>query len=161
MRDVNLRSDVRPDDVAVVRGLVATAGVFNDDELDIAVDLIEGRLRRGAASRYDFVFAEKAGRTIGYVCYGRVPGTLASHDLYWIVVEAGHQRAGIGGALLAECEHRSGQEGGSRLYVDMTSKPSYAPARAFYERHGFVEVARLDDFYAPDDDKIIFVKELW
>lgn len=158
---MNLRTEVRQADVAVVRDLVSATGAFNDEEVAIAVELVEERLRRGAASGYEFVFAENDGLTVGYVCYGRVSGTVSSHDLYWIVVAPGSQRHGVGGILLAECERRSACEGGGRLYVDTAGKPSYAPARSFYLRHGFHEVARLEDFYAPGDDKVIFAKDLW
>jgi hypothetical protein len=34
------------------------------------------------------------------------------------------------------------------------------PTRAFYERNGFRCEARLKDFYAPGDDRVIYAKIL-
>ena len=41
------------------------------------------------------------------------------------------------------------------LLVETESTPEYARACRFYEREGFVEVARLRDYYRPGADKII------
>ena len=67
--------------------------------------------------------------------------------------------AGVGTALLAEMERRLA--GSARLIVVETAgRPDYAPTRAFYERRGYSAVARIPDFYAPDDDLVVFVKRL-
>ncbi|MGH6749630.1 MAG: GNAT family N-acetyltransferase [Methyloceanibacter sp.] len=50
--------------------------------------------------------------------------------------------------------------GAKHIYVDTSSSDRYAPTRGFYQRMGFVEEARLPDFYAPGDGKVIYVKEL-
>jgi GNAT superfamily N-acetyltransferase len=48
---------------------------------------------------------------------------------------AEHQRRGIGSALLSKARERSPQE--LRLYTFQRN----GPARAFYERHGFMRIA--------------------
>ena len=89
------------------------------------------RLAKGAASGYEFLFAEQGGRMLGYACYGRIPLTLASFDLYWIVVDSASQGQGIGSALVGEMERRV--RGRARLIVVETAgRPDYAPTRAFY-----------------------------
>ena len=57
-------------------------------------------------------------------------------------------------------EARIAEAGGQRIYIDTSGQPKYAPTRAFYERTGFRCDACLADFYAPGDDRIIFVKVL-
>jgi len=42
-----------------------------------------------------------------------------------------------------------------RNRCEMTGRP-----RGFYRKHGFVEVARIPDFYTEGDDKVIFWKKL-
>ncbi len=42
------------------------------------------------------------------------------------------------------------------LVVETLSRSDYAATRAFYERRGYDETARVRDFYAPGDDRIIF-----
>ena len=46
------------------------------------------------------------------------------------------------------------------MYIETSNRPQYASTRAFYERCGYVCEAVLRDFYAPGDDKVIFVRVL-
>ena len=159
-RSLTFRAEVRPDDPAAVRGLVEGTGFFNPEEAGVAMELVQERLAKGAASGYEFLFAESEGALLGYACYGHIDGTAASYDLYWIAVAARAQGEGIGKALLAESEARIGRAGGRRVYVETASRAQYAPTRAFYERAGYRQEALLVDFYAPGDGKVIYVKEL-
>jgi GNAT superfamily N-acetyltransferase len=155
-----LRDQVRPADREAVRALVERTGFFRPDEIDIAVELVDEHLARGACSGYQFVFAELDSELSGYACYGPIPCTTASFDLYWIAVDPRRQRRGIGEQLMSAVETRVGGAGGERIYIDTSGKSQYAPTRAFYERMGFRCDARLKDFYAPDDDRVIYVKTL-
>jgi putative acetyltransferase len=68
---------------------------------------------------------------------GSLAGVLAL-QVPWIrhiAVFPGHQRSGIGTTLLRKARERSPQQ--LRLYTFQRNEP----ARAFYERHGFVAVA--------------------
>ena len=96
------RSPRRPSET--VRRLVESTGVFSPVEIDVAVELVDDRLQRGAASDYHFVFAEEEGRTLGYACYGPIALTAASFDLYWIAVDKSLHGRKIGQALLEETE---------------------------------------------------------
>ncbi len=53
-----------------------------------------------------------------------------------------------------------GDEVARTLIVDTSSTGDYEQAHAFYGRRGFVEEARLRDFYGPGDDKVTFWKRL-
>jgi ribosomal protein S18 acetylase RimI-like enzyme len=46
------------------------------------------------------------------------------------------------------------------MYAETSGRPQYEPTRAFYERMGYQVAARLKDFYAPGDDKVIFARRL-
>jgi hypothetical protein len=61
---------------------------------------------------------------------------------------------------VAAVQDRVIAQGGERLYIDTSGREKYAPTRAFYERNGFSCEARLTDFYAPGDDRVIYVKML-
>ncbi|MGQ9574721.1 MAG: GNAT family N-acetyltransferase [Thermoguttaceae bacterium] len=154
------RYDLRPQDRHHVRRIVESTGMFNPAEVGLAVELAEERLTRGPASGYNFVFAEREGRVVGYVCYGPIAGTAASYDLYWIAVDNSHRGKGLGRLLLAEAERLIGQAGGRRVYVETSRRDQYAPTRQFYQRCGYHLEATLKDFYAPGDDKAIYVKVL-
>lgn len=156
----SFRETVRETDVPAVRELVASTGFFNGAELDIAVELVAERLRKGPASGYEFCFAECSSTLTGYACYGPISGTLASFDLYWIVVSPQFQGRGLGRALLARAEEAIASAGGRRIYVETSSRSQYVETRRFYARSGYRQDAVLESFYAPGDDKIIFVKAL-
>jgi hypothetical protein len=44
------------------------------------------------------------------------------------------------------------------LVVETSSRSDYAPTRGFYGRRGYTEAARVREFYAPGDDRIIYTK---
>jgi ribosomal protein S18 acetylase RimI-like enzyme len=155
-----LRYDVLPDDRQSVRGLAERTGFFSTDEVNIAVELVDARLTDGAASGYEFIFADLEGALAGYACYGAIPCTLASFDLYWIAVEPNLQRYGVGRRIMDAVESEVIARGGERIYIDTSGRDQYRPTRAFYERCGFRCEARLADFYAPGDDRVIYVKQL-
>ena len=160
------RNEVRLDDANAVRSLVAATGFFRPDEIGVAVELVEERLAKGAASGYHFVFAECSGsgdgtaELAGYACWGPIPCTLHGIDLYWIVVHPSQQGGGLGRKLSRRVEDAARAAGGHRLYAETSGTERYAPTRAFYQALGYAEAARLPEFYAPGDDKIIYVKML-
>jgi D-alanine-D-alanine ligase len=159
-RSVIFRCDVHPDDREAVRRMVGSTGVFSPVEVDVAVELVDDRLECGPQSDYFFVFAEHEGHAVGYTCYGKIPLTAASFDLYWIAVDKSFHGRKIGRTLLEETEKLIRQAGGRQVYIETSNRHHYAPTRGFYLRCGYRQEALLRDFYAPGDDKVIYVKEL-
>ena len=149
-----------PHDVGRVRSLVASTGMFSSAEVDIAVELVTERLSKGIRSGYQFVLAERGARLVAYACYGQIEGTQGSFDLYWIVVAPEEQGRGLGTHVYARAEIVMRKAGAKHIYADTSSSDRYAATRGFYQRMGFVEEARLSDFYGPGDGKVIYVKEL-
>jgi D-alanine-D-alanine ligase len=158
---VAYRHEPRPGDPERVRELVAGTGFFSAEETAVAGELVADRLARDDASDYHFLFAEDAeGRVVAYACFGPIALTQSSWDLYWIAVDAAVQGRGLGRAVLAGSERRIAALGGRRVYVETSSRPQYLPTRSFYERCGYRVGATFDDFYAPGDGKVVFVKAL-
>jgi ribosomal protein S18 acetylase RimI-like enzyme len=84
-----------------------------------------------------FLVAERDGRILGFLhydCEGPEP------ELHRIYVEPAQKRRGIGSALLQELHRRLASSDSYILMVVAANRP----AVAFYERHGFVEAARVD-----------------
>lgn len=158
--DVTFRSAVRRNDVDAIRRLVVATEVFSTEECEIAAELVRERIERGAASGYEFLLAERDGQLAGYACYGPIAGAPDRFDLYWIAVSPAARRAGLAARLLGRVETAVRAAGGKRIYVDTAGKESYAAARAFYASQQYEVAARLADFYAPDDDKVIFCRTL-
>jgi ribosomal protein S18 acetylase RimI-like enzyme len=157
---IRLRTDPTPQDLDAIRRITVATGYFRDDETEVAVELADERLKRGEASGYHFVFADTESACAGYACYGPIGCTVSSFDLYWIAVHPELQGAGVGTILIREVERRVAAMGGTRVYVETSSRPSYESTRRFYVRRGYESQAVLEDFYAPGDGKVIFVKRL-
>lgn len=156
-----LRTQATPADRGAVRSILESTGFFSPSEVEIAVELVDERLAQGDASGYHFVFAElETGEVLGYACYGLIPCTLASFDLYWIAVHQHHHGRGLGQMLLGEVERQVKAAGGEQLYIETSNRPQYQPTRHFYLRCGYHQAALLPDFYAPGDDKVIYAKRL-
>ena len=158
INELTFRYDVAVTDVKAVEDLVRNTGFFSEDEIRIAAELVSERLDKGTGSGYYFIFAENRNRMIGYSCYGPIPATSFSYDLYWIAVDQHWQGKGIGRLLLAESEKMIAANGGQRIYVETAGRPQYRSTREFYLRCGYEQVACLEHFYAPDDAKIMYLK---
>jgi GNAT superfamily N-acetyltransferase len=151
---VSWRDKPEPADIARVRALVTEAGVFTPEEVDVAAELVETTL--SGAEPYRFLFADDGEALAGYTCFDRIPLSTVSFDLYWIVVRPGLTRSGLGRELLHRTANLVRIQGGLQIFAETSSRPPYAPARAFYSRCGFTEAARLADFYDHGDDKLIY-----
>jgi GNAT superfamily N-acetyltransferase len=154
------RRALRPGDPAAIAEVVAATGFFSGEETAIARELADAAVAHGHGSGYEFLLADGPDGLAGYACFGRIPGTEASFDLYWIVVAPHLQGRGVGRWLMAETEATVSAIGGARLYVDTSSRPQYAPTRRFYTACGYAIAAELPDFYRPGDGKVIFLKVL-
>jgi ribosomal protein S18 acetylase RimI-like enzyme len=84
-------------------------------------------------------------------------------NLYFIATAPEEHGSGAGTMLIEQVEAHLcglGEQVARTLIVDTSSVGDYAQARTFYTRRGFVEEARLRDFYGPGDDKVTFWKRL-
>jgi ribosomal protein S18 acetylase RimI-like enzyme len=148
------------DDVGRVRSLVATTGFFNAAEVELAADLVTERLTKGVRSGYNFVLAERGANLVGFACYGPIYGTQGAFELFWIAVAPEEQGRGLGAQVYARAEVAMAKAGAKQIYADTSSSDRYAGTRGFYQSMGFREGARLADFYAPGDGKIVYVKDI-
>ena len=105
-------------------------------------------------SRY-FVCAE-GDRVLGYI------GTrilLDQCDITNIAVHPDVRRGGIATLLLSELERTVKPMGVAVLYLEV--RVSNTPARAFYEKSGFVPVGKRKNYYSlPTEDAILMTKSL-
>lgn len=155
------RHEVRSGDIESVRCIVSATGFFTEEEIAVAMELVETALSDQASSPYRFLFAETEPEgVVGYTCFGRIPCTASSFDLYWIAVTPACQGRGIGKALMGATEEVIRGMGGERIYIETASRALYRPTRLFYERCGYVREAMLADFYSRGDGKVIYVKRL-
>ena len=157
---ITWREEPQPSDMKRVREIVVSSGFFSNAEVEVAVELVQERLNKGIESGYYFLFAEKDRIVAGYSCFGPIPCTEESYDIYWIAVQEELRRSGLGAKILNRVENRIKAIGGRRIYVETSSREQYKPTRSFYSRCGYHKEATLKDFYSPGDDKIVFLRVL-
>lgn len=159
-QSIKLRSEVIASDPAAVERIVSSSGFFRPDEVPVAVELVNERLDKGEASGYEFIIADVGDRTAAYACFGLIPCTLHSYDLYWIATHQDFRGQGIGKTVLHAVEEAVKALGGKSIYIETSCLPKYEPTRSFYLKNNYVEKARFEDFYDDGDDKVIYVKKL-
>ena len=157
---ITLRHDVREADVKAIRRMVADTNVFSQEEIDVAEELAEDRFKLGPKSHYHFLLADVKNTLAGYTCFGRIQLTDERYDLYWIVTTPDVQKQGIASKLMTETETAIRTLGGKAVYAETSSRAIYAAAQRFYIKYQFLEQARLTDYYAKGDDKLIYGKLL-
>jgi ribosomal protein S18 acetylase RimI-like enzyme len=117
--------------------------------------------REGTVADYEFIGSFNTSATLlGYACFGATPSANGTYDLYWIAVDPDHHGLGAGSQLLEAVEQRLGARDGRLIVVETSTRPDYANTRRFYEHRGYRPSARIADFYAPGDDRLILTKRL-
>ncbi len=157
-----IRETVLPTDPDSVLHIVVSTGFFTGEEIQIAVELVDECLQKGPEkSGYHFVFMESGDEVMGYTCYGRIPGTLYSYDLYWIAIGKRWQRKGLGNRLMTATEERIRAAGGRQIFIETSSTDLYHPTHVFYEHCNYSLDHVYPDFYAPGDSKNVYVKRVY
>jgi ribosomal protein S18 acetylase RimI-like enzyme len=152
---------IRPRDRDDLDTLLRAQENFTPEEIQVALELIDIVLNHPEQEDYiNRVATAPEGAVVGYVCYGKAPLTDAVYDLYWIVVHPAFWNRGAGSSLLRDAEADLKRRRARLLLIETSSKPSYETPRAFYRKHGYVEQARVRDYYAAGDHKLILGKAL-
>ena len=167
--------------------ILGSTGNFREEEVDVALELfdasfagedeeyvfvgafrreaVDGKRETGAGGSEPRAASLPSSRLplpdlIGFACFGPTPSTDRTFDLYWIAVDRAAQGTGCGTVLLSEVERRLEALHARMLVVETSSRSDYAATRGFYLKRGYVEAARVREFYAPHDDRIILTKRL-
>jgi ribosomal protein S18 acetylase RimI-like enzyme len=77
-----------------------------------------------------------------------------------IAVDPASQGRGHGSALMRHIEETLAARGERVLLVETSGLPAFERTRAFYRGLDYDEEARIRDFYAAGDDKVVFRKAL-
>src|SRR2546428_6605415 len=101
---------VEPAHRARLERLTRAAGLFREDEVAIAVELLDDSL--AGDPDYRFLGAYEGDELVGYACWGPAPGTAGTYDLYWLVVDPARQCSGGGTRLVEAVEARAGHPAG-------------------------------------------------
>ena len=109
------------------------------------------------------VLEDDAGAVVGAAYFGPESHSDRVWNLYFLAVAKQGQGEGSGSSLVAHVEadlRRRGTDAAKLLLIETSSVERFEPTRAFYRKHGYIEEARIRDYYGPDDDKVVFWKRL-
>ena len=148
-------------DRARLHSMLVETRAFNQEEIDVAMELIDIVLSDEKQNDYRIhCMGDDEDQAVGYICYGPIPMTQGTFDLYWISVDPNFQGKGVGSRLLDFLEKKVREEGGRMILADTSAIPQYEKTKGFYIQNGFQEVARIPDYYYPGNDRITFCKRL-
>jgi ribosomal protein S18 acetylase RimI-like enzyme len=153
--------DATESDWPEIEAIAGRAAVFTDEEMDaLGAVWEEYVLLGGDDSGYYFLIERQDPSTLGFICYG--PRDLAEGvcDLYYLAVDPGSRRQGVGRRLIRACEGEA-QDSGARMVIAETSSAArHEPARSLYLATGYVLEAGIKDLFGAGEDLEIFVKRL-
>ena len=151
---------LKPDDVGQIEKLLNKITNFSEDEVDIAMELVNITASDPDQKDYNIFVYETDRKILGYHCTGKRPLTDAVFDLYWIVADPDAKIKGIGKSLLEHSEKFVNENNGRWFLAETSSKESYSKTRNFYLRNNFSIVSQINDFYSVGDHLIVFGKYL-
>lgn len=159
MVEIRIRSGC-PGDFGAITELIGRIENFSPEEVEVARSVVAEGLCLEEDKGYKFICAEDGdGSIVAYACYGQVPLTDGTYDLYWIAVDPMARRLGLGRRLLAAVEDDLRSTGARQLFIETSGKDNYNEARRFYQSLGYHLAIRLRDFYRPGDDKYLYYKQ--
>lgn len=159
MPEITVRG-LGPGDREPIAGILRDAAVFRPEEVAVGLDLLDETLNPGPSTDYLWMIAEVDGRVAGFACYGKVPMTDGTFDLYWIAVAPEARGAGVADRLDEAVTADVRRRGGRWLLAETSTTIGYEPARRFYGRRGYERLGVVPDFYRPGDGRATFGKRL-
>ncbi len=150
---------IRSVDKDPIRIILEETSVFTDNEIAVALELIDIVLNNNHQKDYLIYSAiSEDGNTVGYYCMGPTPMTIGTYDLYWIAVKPSAHNKGIGRELLNHAELLIKQLGGRLVVAETSSQPKYENTRKFYVSAQYQELSRIKDYYKTGDDLVVYGK---
>jgi len=145
-----------------IQRILTDTGHFNDDEIKVAMELVDIYLNDAKQTDYIFYVIEidETREASGYICYGRRPLTDWTYDLYWIAVDPNIHGKGLGSRLVKHMEDDLSAAGGKIILIETSGKPEYENERKFYTKNGYEVQTIIKDFYRSGDDLYVYRKYL-
>lgn len=150
------------DDIPTIETIAVDAEMFGTDEVGFLGDQFRATSADPTNDAH-WLVAEAGQEVVGATHYAPEPFSDRMWNLYFIAVSPMHQRSGIGKTLMSHVEDELRGRGGDiarTLIVETSSTEKYQRTRQFYASIGYVEEARVRQFYGPDDHKVTFWKSL-
>ena len=149
--------------LAIQADAVAVNSISQETGLSDGEDNDAAKLEPMDKNHTWIVLEDSAGVIVGAAYFGPESHSDRVWNLYFLAVRKHTQGTGAGSALVAWVESNlrgRGESVAKLLLIETSSAESFASTRVFYAKQGYVEEARVREYYGPGDDKIIFWKSL-
>lgn len=154
MKSPTIRRAV-PDDLPALKALIDTVDLFPSDTLDdMMADYFTNPDTR------DCWLTDDDNGLVSVAYYAPERLTDGTWNLYLIAIQADRQGQGRGATMMRYVENDLRARGERLLLVETSGLPDFGYQRAFYQRCGYTEEARIRDFYKAGEDKVVFWKLL-
>ncbi len=156
-----MRDFIRPATPNDQQGIVSLANAigFSDAEIHTLREMLEAYFAGSLGNGHQWIIAGE-NDVHGAAYYAPEMMTTGTWNLYFIAILPELQGKGHGSALLQAVEAALRACGERVLIVETSGLGAFARTRAFYRKHGFAEEARIREFYAAGDDKVVFWRAL-
>ena len=145
-----------PDDVARLKEIITATELFPAHLLN---DMIAPYFA-GENENWLVFETEDSENIVGLAYYMPEPMTEGTYNALLLAVHPGQQGRGVGAALMIHIEQTLREQNKRILLVETSGLPEFERTRRFYRKIGYEEEARIRDFYASGEDKIVFYKAL-
>jgi ribosomal protein S18 acetylase RimI-like enzyme len=125
-------------------------------------DMLEGMVKGFLDGETDdlWLTLEVQGVALGF-CYANPEQmTEDTWNILALAVSPTLQGSGAGTQLTEQMEVQIDDQGGRIVIVDPSGTDAFAKTRRFYENAGYIEEARIRDFWSKGDDKVTYWKAL-
>ena len=146
----------KPGELLMLKAVIDATGLFPSEMLDS----MAAPYFNGEAPDEFWLTAYKNEQPVALAYYAPERMTQGTWNLLLIAVHPNQQRQGVGAALMHYVEAVLEARGERILLVETSGLPAFAATRAFYHSIGYVEEARIREYYQVGDDKIVFRKAL-
>lgn len=148
-----------PDDTTALIALAEATGLFPPSALELLRQMLTDSLEANSNTEAFWITDDDNG-PVGVAYCEPERMTDRTWNLQLIAIHPDRQRQGRGTKLLRYVEQALRTRRGRVLLVETSGMPEFDRTRAFYRKCGFEEEARIRDFYAAGDDKVVFRKVL-
>lgn len=147
---------VRRSDLPALEAVLETSGLFPPELL---ADMVAPFLEQPETKELWLTYVrEDVPIALAYCVPERM--TDGTWNLLAIAVHREAQGTGVGGALMSELEDVLRARGQRLLLVETSGLDAYQRTRSFYDKHDYRQEARIRDFYAAGEDKVVYTKSL-
>lgn len=151
---------ITPDDTSALTEVICSSGLFRPEDADSIQAMLDEYHSRKDDDGRQIITCVENGAIAAVAYFSPKEFTDRVWELLMIAVTSPLQRQGLGSELLRAVEGSVNAVNGRLLLIETSDKTSFERTRRFYQKHGYVEVARIPDYFTDGDGKVSFIKRL-